>query len=108
MHGFFFLWPALLFFGVFKILLFVLLIMLVVRFVSHGHRHAAYAHGHGYGHRHDHGYDAQNFDPRRVAAWRYASGTIDRAEFDRIISGLDASTPTTPPSTPAPPAPPAA
>lgn len=105
MHGFFFLWPALLFFGVFKILLFVLLVVLVVRLLTHGHGHAAYAHGRGgYGYRHGSEYDAQNFDPRRVAAWRYASGQIDRAEFDRVIAGLDANTPAAPPSTPAPPA----
>jgi len=107
MHGFlpaaFIFGPALLFFGLLKIALFVLLIVLIVRLVSHGHRHPAYAHGggHGYG-RHD----TQGADPRRVAAWRYAAGQIDRAEFDRITAGLDAaagSAPTTPPSTPTPP-----
>jgi len=107
--AFFFLGPALLFFGLFKLVFFVLLIVLVVRLITHGRGHAAYAHGcaseygHGYGHRH--GYDAQDLDPRRVAAWRYAAGKIDRAEFDRVVSGIDAaaSAPTTPPSAPTPP-----
>ena len=116
MHGFFpgaFVWPALFFFGLLKIVLFVLLVTLIVRLVSHGHRHAAYAHGygHGFGHGHGHGYgrdneydyNPQNLDPRRVAAWRYAAGKIDRAEFDRVIAGLDAAAPSTPPSNPAPP-----
>ena len=121
MHGFFpgaFLFgPALLFFGLFKILLFVLLIMLIVRFVSHGRGHHGYGYGHpghGYGYGHGHGFGpasavgGPDSDPRRVAALRYAAGKIDRAEFDRIMSGLDAATPSTPPATPAPPTAPTA
>ena len=116
MHGFFpgvFVWPALAFFGLFRILLFVLLIVLIVRLVTRGHRHADYAYGHGYGpgygfgwhhgHGHNHDYDVQNVDPRRVAAWLYAAGKIDRAEFDHIMAGLDAGAPAAPPSPPAPP-----
>ena len=113
MHGFFFpgafFWPALLFGGLFKILLFVLLISLVVRLVGHGHWRSAYAHPHGPGYGHSHAYDygsdpdPHNLDPRRVAAWRYAAGKIDRVEFDRIMSGLDASAPAAPSSPPAPP-----
>ena len=105
MHGFFpglmFFGPALLFLGLIKVLFVVLVIMLIVRLVSHGHHRPGYharwhdGYSHGYGHS-----DAQ-LDPRRVAAWRYAAGKIDRAEFDRIMSGLDCAAP-------APPAPPAA
>jgi uncharacterized membrane protein len=118
MHGLFFpgafLWPALFFFGLFRILLFVLVIALIVRLVSHGHRHAEYAHGHGYGPgfgygwRHGHDFDTQSLDPRRIAAWRYAAGKIDRAEFDRIMGGLDASATAPAPPTVPPTAPPAA
>ena len=108
MHGFagpFFFGPALLFLGLLKFLFVIAIIMLIVRLVTHGHR-AGYTHG-GYGHR---GYGpgsygpTQESDPRRVAALRYASGQIDRAEFDRIISGLDAAAP----SAPTPPSPPTA
>jgi uncharacterized membrane protein len=117
MHGFFpgafLLAPVLLFFGFIKIMFFVLIIVFIVRLATHGRRHAEYAHGYGNGHgygyghggHHGHGgFDAQNMDPRRIAAWRYAAGKIDRAEFDRIVSGLDAaagaSAPTAPPSEP--------
>ncbi|MDR3686170.1 MAG: hypothetical protein P4L93_04345 [Coriobacteriia bacterium] len=124
MHGFFpgvfFFAPVLLFFGFLKIMFVILLIVLIVRLATHGRRHGAYAHdgygygGHGYGYGHDHGhggphghagFDAPEMDPRRVAAWRYAAGKIDRTEFDRIMSGLDATAPappTAPPSAPTP------
>ena len=123
MHGFFpgvfFFAPVLLFFGFLKIMFFVLLIVFIVRLATHGRRHAAYAnsygdaqgHGPGYGHGGHHGHggaDVQNMDPRRIAAWRYASGKIDRTEFDGIIAGLDATAPaapvapTAPPSNPVP------
>jgi hypothetical protein len=49
-------------------------------------------HGHGSPHGH-HGHHGHDMDPRRVAAYRYASGKIDRAEFEGIIAGLDAATP---------------
>jgi uncharacterized membrane protein len=100
MHGFGFFpgmllfGPALLFIALFKILFFVLLIMLIVRLVTHGRRHGAaagYGHGHHHGHHHGGGSEMQDLDPRRIAAWRYASGKIDRAEFDRVIAGLDAA-----------------
>ena len=104
MHGFlpglFWFGPAILFLGFFKLLFFVLIIWLIVRLVSHGSRHAAYAHGdpwHGYGHGPHVGFDG---DPRRLAAMRYAAGKIDRAEFDRIMAGLDANSPSNPPAAP--------
>ena len=100
MHWFFpgaFFWPGLFFFGFFRILLFVLLIALVVRLVSHGHRRADYAYGPGY-HRRGHVNGPSDFDPARATAWRYAAGQIDRAEFDRIMSALGSST--TPPAPP--------
>ena len=109
MHGFFpgvFVWPAIFFFGFFRIVLFVLVIALIVRLVSgHGHRHGDYAFGQGYGHGFGHGlgHGPQDFDPRKVAAWRYASGQIDRAEFDRIMAGLDAGVPAAPQGPAAPP-----
>lgn len=110
MYGFFpgafFFGPSLLFFGLLRIALLVLLIVLIVRLVSHGHRGADYMHDRGRGYGHAGGYDAQSTDPRRVAAWRYAAGQIDRAEFDHIMGGLDAastSAPTAAPSNPTPP-----
>ena len=111
MHGFFpgvfFFGPLFLFGGLIKIVLLVLLITFIVRVAGHGHRHAAYGHGYGngygYGHHRGHGFGPQaGTDPQRIAAWRYASGQIDRAEFDRITTALDASA--TPPSNPTPPA----
>jgi uncharacterized membrane protein len=91
--------PFLLFAGFFKILIVVLLIVFLVRILSH--RHDRFDHGHWHGH-HGH-WDAGAQDPRRIAAMRYAAGKIDRAEFDRIMSALDASGPT-PPTPPTPPA----
>jgi hypothetical protein len=118
MHGFFpgvfFFAPLFLLFGFFKIVLVVLIIVLIVRLFTHGRHHAAYAQGYGYDRGHDHGYrghfgspSGENMDPRRVAAWRFAAGKIDRAEFDHIMSGLDAAAPaaTTPPEPTAPGAP---
>jgi uncharacterized membrane protein len=79
--GFFpgFFWGGLFLFGLLKLLFFVLLIVVIVRLVSHAGRHHAW---HG---------DASGADPRRIAAWRYAAGKIDRAEFDRIVAALDAT-----------------
>ena len=100
--GVFFLWPMFLFFGLLKIALFVLVIVFIVRLATHGQRHGAcgYDHGH-HGHRSQDD-DAHDLDPRRVAAWRYAAGKIDGAEFNRIVSGVDAAAAGTP-MAPAPP-----
>ena len=81
----FFLWPVLLFGGLFRILIVIAFVVLIVRLVSR--RHYGYA-GHWHGHAH-HGLEGP--DPRRIAAMRFAAGRIDRAEFDRIMSTLDAS-----------------
>jgi hypothetical protein len=114
MHGFFLFAPLLLLFGFIKIMFVVLLIVFIVRLATHGRRHGAYGYGYGYGHGHGHGpagyhghggHDVTNMDPRRIAAWRFASGQIDRAEFDRIIGGLDASEPTAPTAPPSAPTP---
>lgn len=99
MHGFypgaFFLGPALLFFWLVRLALLVLLIVLVVRLVTHGWHHGDHSHGYGRGRGYGYGYggtqSAAETDPRRVAAWRFAVGEIDRAEFDRIVSALDAA-----------------
>jgi uncharacterized membrane protein len=80
-----FLWPLLLFGGLFKILIIVAVVVLIVRLVSR-HGHSGYWHGHG----HDH-FSSTEQDPRRIAALRYAAGKIDRTEFDQIVSTLDAS-----------------
>jgi uncharacterized membrane protein len=83
-------WGGFLFFGLLRLLFFVLLIVLVVRLVSHaGRRHAWHHHAYATGW----GHDAATADPRRIAAWRYAAGKIDRPEFDRIVAALDASEP---------------
>ena len=110
MHGFGFfpgiLWPVVLFFGLLKLLFVVLIIGFIVRLAMHGRGHYhGYGWGHGQGHGHGYGYGGgmADVDPRRIAAWRYAAGKIDRAEFDRIVAGLDASAaagPTTPPAGP--------
>jgi uncharacterized membrane protein len=106
MHGFFpgpfFFAPALLFFGLLRIAFWVLLIVLLVRLFTHGHAHWAH-YGHDHAHRHPHGNGPDDLDPRKVAALRYASGEIDRSEFERIIGGLDAAAPRVP--TPPPGAP---
>jgi uncharacterized membrane protein len=92
----FFLWPFLLFAGLFKVLLLVAVVVLFVRLVSHRHA-GGYWHGRGY-------WAPEAQDPRRIAAMRYAAGRIDRAEFDRILSALDASEQGTHTPPPAPPA----
>ena len=110
--GAFFIGPALLFFWLVRLALLVLLIVLVVRLVTHGSHHADHGHGNGYGHGRGYGYghggaqSAAEADPRRVAAWRYAAGQIDCAEFDRIINGLDAAAVGAPSPAPGVPAPP--
>jgi uncharacterized membrane protein len=95
-----FFWPVLLFGGFLKFLIIVAVVVLIVRLVTHRHGHSG--HWHGYGHAN--GWPPENTDPRRIAAMRYASGRIDRAEFDHIMSTLDA----TAPGAPAPPQAPSA
>jgi uncharacterized membrane protein len=102
MHFFgapFILAPLLLGFGLLKVVLFVGLIVLLVRFAT-GHRyHHAYAPYSPYGHHAPYAHTAD--DPRRVAAMRYASGSISREEFDRILRDIDAASGTTTPQPPA-------
>ena len=95
-----FLWPFLLFGGLLKFLIVIAIVILIVRLVTHRGHYAGHWHGHMHG-----GWAPENQDPRRIAAMRYASGQIDRAEFDRIMSTLDATAPgaTTPPQAPMPP-----
>ena len=92
--------PFLFFSGIFRVLLLVVVIVFIVRLVSHRHDHVGHWHGHGQ-------WDAQVQDPARIAAMRYASGRIDRAEFDRIMTALGTPAPT-PPAPAAPPVPPTA
>ncbi len=90
-----FLWPTFMFGGLFQLLFVLLIVALIVRGVTHHHhRDERWLH-------HDHW--QENADPRRIAAMRYAAGRIDRAEFERIMSALDASQPgmQTPPAPPA-------
>ena len=103
MHGFgffpgaFLFVPLLAFFFFLRIALVVLVVVLVVRLVTHGRRHGSY--GYVYGPGHGHGSSGPGFhdaDPRRIAAWRYSAGKIDRAEYENIVAALGAAAPSAP------------
>lgn len=97
MHWFFpgllFFGPAFLFLGAMKVLFIFLVIALIVRLAGHGRRRDEY-------YRRWHGpefaYQDAQVDPRRIAAMRFAAGKIDRAEFERIMTALDATAPAPP------------